>query len=103
MEEQFLIFNSMKNIRIKDGFGMVSNTVIRDPDLSLKEKALYSYLSTYVDNASNQCTVGIDRMAAECGVDHSTIKRTLKTLKTKGIIERISRGINNTSLTILLK
>ena len=93
----------MKNIRIKDGFGMVSNTVIRDPDLSLKEKAIYSYLSTYADGTTNECTVGIDRIAAECGVDHSTIKRSLKKLKEKGIIIRISRGMNNTAITILIK
>jgi predicted transcriptional regulator len=93
----------MNNTRLKDGFGMVSNTVIRDPDLSLKEKAIYAFLCTYVDNRTNSCTVGIDRMAAECGVDQSTIKRALKVLKTKGVIQRISRGINNTAVTILLK
>jgi DNA-binding MarR family transcriptional regulator len=93
----------MKNVRVKAGFGMVSNTVIRDPDISLKEKAIYAYLSSYADRVHNECTVGIDRMAAECGVDHSTIKRTLKTLVDKGIITRISRGINKTSITILLK
>jgi DNA-binding MarR family transcriptional regulator len=93
----------MKNIRVKDGFGMVSNTVIRDPDLSLKEKAVYAYLSTYTDNNTNSCTVGIDKIAAECNVDQSTIKRIFKTLKTKGIIKRISRGIKTTSITILLK
>ena len=93
----------MKNARVKNGFGMVSNTVIRDPEISLKEKAVYSFLCTYVDNKTNQCTVGIDRMAAECGVDQSTIKRALKILKDKGVIQRLSRGINNTSITILLK
>jgi predicted transcriptional regulator len=93
----------MKNARVKNGFGMVSNTVIRDPDISLKEKAIYAYLSSYVDNKTNECTVGIDRIAAECGVDHSTIKRSLKSLREKGVILRVSRGINNTSITILLK
>jgi len=92
----------MKNARIKNGFGMVSNTVIRDPDISLKEKAVYAYLSTYA-NIDNELTVGMDRMAAECGVDQSTIGRAIKSLKEKGIIERISRGMTNTSITILLK
>lgn len=89
--------------RIKKGFGMVSNAVIRDPEISLKEKALYAYLSSYVDAKTNECFVGIDKMAAECGVDHSTIKRILKSLKEKGVILRVSRGINNTSLTQLIK
>jgi hypothetical protein len=92
----------MKNARIKKGFGMVSNTVIRDPEISLKDKAVYSYLSTYA-NKDNELTVGIDRIASECGVDHSTIKRSLRSLREKGIISRISRGINNTSITILIK
>lgn len=82
---------------------MVSNQVIRDPDISLRDKAIYSHLTTYADSKTNEITVGVDRMAAECGVDHSTIKRSLKSLKSKGVITRISRGINNTSLTILLK
>lgn len=92
----------MKNARIKNGFGMVSNTVIRDPDISLKEKAVYAYLATYA-NVHNELTVGMDRMAAECGVDQSTIGRAIKSLKDKGIISRISRGLSNTSVTILLK
>lgn len=94
---------NMKNLRFKEGFGMVSNLVIRDPEISLKEKAIYSYLCTYANSKTNECTVGIDRIAAECGVDHSTIKRSLKKLKDKGVILRISRGINNTSITILIK
>jgi predicted transcriptional regulator len=82
---------------------MVSNEVIRDADISLRDKAIYAHLTTYADSKTNEITVGVDRMAAECGVDSSTIKRSLKSLKSKGIITRISRGINTTSLTILLK
>jgi len=93
----------MKNARIKDGFGMVSNTVIRDADLSLKEKGLYAYLATYANSKTNECTVGIDKMASECGIDQSTIKRILKTLKEKRVILRVQRGINTTAITILLK
>ena len=91
-----------KNARLKDGFGMVSNTVIRDPELSLREKSIYAYLSSYA-NSENKCNVGLDRMAAECGVDQSTIKRILSTLKKKGVILRISRGIKTSAITILNK
>jgi predicted transcriptional regulator len=93
----------MKNPRIHKGFGMVSKEVIRDPDVSLRDKAIYAHLASYTDGKTNETTVGIDRIAAECGVDHSTVKRSLKSLKDKKIIERISRGINATSITILLK
>jgi DNA-binding MarR family transcriptional regulator len=81
------------------GFGMVSNEVLRDADISLREKAVYSYLSTYADKYG-VCTVGIDRITSECGVDHSTIKRILKSLKEKNVIDRIPRGLTS-SITIL--
>jgi len=93
----------MKNARIKNGFGMVSNTVIRDPSISLRDKAIYAHLASYADNKTNELTVSIDRIAAECGIDHSTIKRSIKVLKDKGVIARISRGTTITSITILLK
>ena len=93
----------MKNVRLKGGFGMVSNTVIRDPEISLKDKAIYSHLATYANGQTNECTVSIDRIAAECGVDHSTIKRSLKSLKEKGVILRVSRPRPDTTITILLK
>jgi DNA-binding MarR family transcriptional regulator len=93
----------MKNHRVKNGFGMVSNTVIRDPDLSLQEKAIYAYLSTYSNNDTNECRVGIDKISSECGIDQSTVKRSLKKLKDKQIITRILRGVNTTAITILLK
>ena len=47
--------------------------------------------------------VGIDKMAAECGVDHSTIKRILKSLVKKGVIKRMARGNLNSSVTTILK
>jgi DNA-binding MarR family transcriptional regulator len=42
-------------------------------------------------------------MAAECGVDHSTIKRILKSLVKKGVIKRMARGNLNSSVTTILK
>lgn len=93
----------MRNPRLKGGFGMVSNTVIRDQDISLRDKAIYAYLSTFANRDTNQLTVSIDRIAAECNVDQSTVKRSLLSLKKKGVISRTSRGINKTSITILLK
>jgi hypothetical protein len=91
------------NPRLKNGFGMVSNAVIRDPTITLREKSIYSYLCTYADIKTNELYVGIDRISAECGVNHSTIKRILKSLKEKGIISRKARGNFNSSVTIILK
>jgi DNA-binding MarR family transcriptional regulator len=91
------------NYRLKDGFGQVSNNVIRNPNISLQEKAVYSYLCTYSDSLTNQTYVGISKMADECGVSQSTIKRILDSLESKGIITRIPRGKGQTSFTNLLK
>lgn len=93
----------MKNPRLKDGFGMVSNTVIRDPELSLRDKAIYAYLSTYANSESNALTVGINRIAADCDIGHSTVKRALENLEKAGVIVRTHRGQGNTKLTILIK
>jgi DNA-binding MarR family transcriptional regulator len=91
------------NYRLKNGFGQVSNNIIRDPKVSLQEKAVYSYLCTYSDASTNQTYVGINKMADECGVSQSTIKRILNSLESKGIITRTTRGNGLTSFTKLLK
>lgn len=92
-----------KNPRLAGGFGMVSRSVMSDPELSIRDKALYAYLATYADSATNELTVSVDRMAAECGVTQSTIKRSLRTLENKSIIRRITLGGRVTRKTVLLK
>jgi predicted transcriptional regulator len=93
----------MKNPRLKGGFGMVSRAVMTDPELCIRDKALYAYLTAYADSVANELTVSVNRMAAECGVTQSTIKRSLKNLEDKGIIRRMSTGALSTRKTILLK
>jgi DNA-binding MarR family transcriptional regulator len=90
---------SVKN----SSFGMVSSTVLRDPELSLGEKALYSYLSTYTDSSTKETFVSTLRMASECNIGVSTVKRHLQSLEKKGIIARIKRGHGMSSVTKLLK
>lgn len=90
------------NPRLKNRFGMVSNEVSRDPDLCLRAKGLYSYLTTYADG-NNELYVGIDKIAAECGINQSSVKRILNDLKTAGVIKREKRGKNQSYKTILLK
>jgi DNA-binding MarR family transcriptional regulator len=93
----------MTNSRLTNGFGQVSNTVIRDPTLSLKEKAIYAYLCTYVDNYTNETIVSVSRISNECGVSQATVKRCLSILESKGYIKRIARGYGKTHITELLK
>lgn len=88
--------------RFKKGFGMVSNSVIRNPDISLRAKALYGYLASYADATTGELTVSLNRMASECGVTSSTVKRILKELVDKGVVKRTYRGKHVTHLTTLL-
>ena len=90
------------NNRTTNGFGIVSNTVMRNPDITLGEKSLYAYLSTYA-NSNNELFVSVNKIADECGIGQSTVKRYLSNLEKKKIISRISRGHKVTKVTILLK
>lgn len=90
------------NKRIANGFGMVSNTVLRNPNISLGEKALYAYLCTYADK-NNELYVSVSKIADECGIGYSTALRHLKNLETEGVISRASRGFNRSKTICLLK
>lgn len=93
----------MINPRTKHGFGMVSNNVMRNPELTLQEKALYAYLSTYADGTTNELFVSVNKIATECNIGVSSVKRHLESLVKKKIITRISRGYATSRITILLK
>jgi len=83
-------------------FGMVSSTVVQDPELSLAEKGLYAYLSSYANSKTKDLTVGLNRMSSENGMSVSSVKRHLKSLEVKGVIRRLSRG-SASKITVLLK
>ena len=91
------------NSRIKNGFGLVSNTVLRDPELSIREKGVYSYLATYADSHDNSLTVSVNRIASECGITQSTVKRILESLVNKKVITREKRMSMQSYKTVLLK
>lgn len=82
---------------------MVSNEVMRDNTLSLIEKALYAYLSTFADKNTNELYVSVNTIAAECNIGVSTVHKYMNQLVKKKIIERKCRGFNNSKITKLLK
>ena len=92
-----------QNKRLVRGFGMVSSDVIRDPDVSLREKSVYAYLASYANSETNEVYVGVKRMASENGVTESTIKRILNSLSKKGIIFRQTTKVGSNTKTVLLK
>lgn len=93
----------MKNYRLRKGFGQVSVDVIRNPTISVGEKAVYAHLSTYADSSTNETYVSVTTIASETGLGYSTVKRHLKNLENKGVIQRKSRGSKLSSITILIK
>ena len=93
----------MNNPRLKNGFGQVSNTVLRDPEISLGEKALYSYLCTYTDSVTNECFVSVNKIADECNVSVSTVKRYLNNLERMKVLIRKNRGYKMSKITVLLR
>lgn len=92
-----------KNLRLKGGFGQVSALVMKDPTISLRDKAVYAYLSIYADSVSNSLFVSVNKIAAEMNVTPSTIKRSLKSLIEAGVISRYSKKVGQSYTTILLK
>lgn len=91
------------NPRLIKGFGQVSIDVMRDPELSLKDKGLYAYLCTFAGSQTNELIVSVYRMADECGTSPSSIKRSIEILQSKGIIDRVYMGKGKTRKTIILK
>jgi len=92
------------NNRIKSGgFGMVSGAVMKDPEITLQEKAIYAYLSIYANSSTNELFVGVNKIASECNMGVSTVIKHLASLEKKKIISRVSRGYHKSKTTILLK
>ena len=72
-------------------FGIVSHTVITDPELSLRAKAVYSMLCIYA-NKQRTCYPSIATLADTGGVSYTTVKRAIRELKKKNYIKR-ERGL----------
>jgi DNA-binding MarR family transcriptional regulator len=82
----------MSKIKPKYRFGIVSRDVILAPDITLQAKALYSVLSCYA-NKQRSCFPLISTLSNDLNVSERTIKRLIKELKTKNIVQRIGRNI----------
>ena len=93
----------MATERLQNGFGLVSNGVMRDPNIPLKLKGLYGLLASYADADKGETFISVNRMAAETNIDDSSVRRYLTALVKLGVISRIRRGKNESWTTKLLK
>ncbi len=92
----------VQNTRLKGGFGQCTSTVMRDPGIDVREKAVYAYLCTFADSQSNELNVSVFRMAAELNISKQTVLRSLKLLESLSIIKRVN-GRGRAKVTIILK
>jgi hypothetical protein len=93
----------LQNTRLNGGFGQCTSNVMRDPNINVRDKALYAYLCTFADSRSNQLKVSVFRMAAELNVSKQTVIRSLKELERLNIILRVSQGRGQSKTTKILK
>jgi predicted transcriptional regulator len=94
---------SLSSTRSIKNFGKVSNAVVQNPDISLKDKGLYAYLCTKVDNDTGETHVSIYKMASECGSTPATIKRSLRNLQKLGVITRVQGNVGSNTKTIIVR
>ena len=71
----------------RERFGIVSQSVITDPNVSLQAKAIYAILSTFA-NKDRLCYPSIGTIADLASVSCRTVDRKIRELKKKGCIRR---------------
>jgi hypothetical protein len=69
--------------------------------LPLNQKFLIQTLNHFADDYGH-CTVGVDRLAAICGVEPRTVKGWLAALAAAGVITRTARPGRQTTVTTIL-
>ena len=80
-------------VKYREKFGIVTQKVVTDPELSLQAKGIYSILCTYA-NKNRSCFPSIATIADIANVSCSTVDRKIKELKKAGYLTRNGRLIN---------
>ena len=82
----------MLNIKKPYKYGIVTRSIILDPDITLQSKALYATLACYANN-ERTCFPSISTLSNDLNVSERTIKRLIKELKSKEIVIRVGRKL----------
>jgi DNA-binding transcriptional regulator YhcF (GntR family) len=77
----------------KKKFGVINADVVRDPGLSLRAKAIYALLCTYLDK-QRRCYPSIKLLSELSGVNRRTVERSIKELEQKEYVRREGRIFN---------
>tara|TARA_R110001632_G_scaffold3565_1_gene15786 strand:- start:3287 stop:3556 length:270 start_codon:yes stop_codon:yes gene_type:complete len=73
-------------------YGIVSRDIILAPEISLQAKAVYSALACYA-NKKRSCFPSILTLSNDLNVSERTIKRLIKELKNKDLVQRVGRNL----------
>lgn len=83
------------------GYTLIPNYVLHTDKLGSHAKLVYAMLLSYAWGRKNSSFPGQDRLAADCGLSISSIKRALDELKEHNFITVIRRGLNRTNVYVL--
>lgn len=77
----------------KGGYGLVDNTIIRDPTLTPEARFIYSLLAGYA-NKRRECYPSVERLIKESGMSSQRFYKHLELLLKKNIVqkERVKDG-----------
>jgi hypothetical protein len=78
------------------GFTQVPNFILRDPNISIGAKTIYSLFLSYGWH-NNFCFPGQARLAKEVGMGVASVNRFIKELEACGLIEITRRGQGKTN------
>jgi hypothetical protein len=93
--ERNMKINSVDPIALH-GFTQVPNFILRDPDISIGAKTVYSLLLSYAWH-NDLCFPGQDRLAKDVGMGIASVNRFIKELEECALIEITRRGQGKTN------
>lgn len=73
-------------VRQDTGYGLIPRKIMRDKNLSLQAKAIYSYLASFAGN-TGRAFPSVNLMMAELGMAKGTFYKYIEELREKGAIE----------------
>jgi len=91
-----------KKLKKQKGFTQVPNSVLRDEDISIRARLLYSVLLSYAWE-QDFCFPSQDSLADDMGCSARNIRNILKELLEENYIEIVRRGYEETNIYILKK
>lgn len=87
---------------MSEGFGIVAQSVLRDSNLSIEAKGIYSYLCTFA-NANREASVDIDTIVDELKISENRFFKYRKELVDKGyLIIKNTRSNNRVDINIYI-